>query len=78
MTTYKFEFDIGEMVWTMIGSKAKNVRIDEHNLHAAIHVYRDGNPLYKVNANIGSDHNTLALKHPHELFTTKSKLLESL
>ena len=78
MTKYEFEFDIGSMVWTMIGSKAKNVRVDEHNLSATIHVYKDGNPLYKVNPNVGSDISILAQKHPHEIFKTKSELLASL
>jgi len=78
MTRYEFEFDIGSMVWTMIGSQAKNVRVDEHNLTAAIHLYKDGNPLYKVNPNVGSEVHLLAQKHPHELFKTKPELLESL
>ncbi len=77
MTTYEFEFDLEEFVWTMVGSKAKQVQIQGHKITASIYIHKNGNPIYMVNCKNRDSLNPLP-KHPHELFKTKPKLLDSL
>ena len=77
MATYKFEFNIGELVWTIMNSKAMQVTVVTHKVEANEYVYKDGNKVYKV-LDKSRDTSTEQIRHESEMFRSKQELLESL